>query len=79
MLYYLQMPKIGGVFHDMNEKAFIDYSVNARWITGWLQAKKITVKAASEATFLFVVIAVWELAAPPSQGLQGLQITDIPL
>ena len=78
MLYYLQMPKIGGVFHDMNERAFIDYSVNARWITGWLQAKKITVKAASEATFFFVVIAVWELAAPPPKGLQGLQITDIP-
>ena len=50
MLYYLQMPKIGGVFHDTTEKAFIDYSVNARWITGWLQAKKITVKSASEAT-----------------------------
>ena len=54
MLYYLQMPKIGGVFHDMNEKAFIDYSVNARWITGWLQAKKITVKAASQVAFFLL-------------------------
>ena len=50
MMYYLQMPKIGGVFHDSNENAFIDYSVNPRWITGWLQAKKITPKAATEAT-----------------------------
>ena len=55
MLYYLQMPKIGGVFHDTTEKAFIDYSVNARWITGWLQAKKITVKAASEATVFLLL------------------------
>ena len=48
MLYYLQMPKIGGVFHDNNERAFIEYSVNPRWITGWLQGKKITPEKASE-------------------------------
>ena len=53
MLYYLEMPKIGGVFHHMNERAYIDYSVNARWITGWLQGNKITFKAASEVTVFF--------------------------
>ena len=54
MLYYLEMPKIGGVFHEANEHAYTDYSVNPRWITGWLQGKKITAKDASEVTCLFI-------------------------
>ena len=53
MLYYLEMPKIGGVFWDGNEKAFTAYPVNPRWITGWLQGKKITIKDAAQVTFFF--------------------------
>jgi len=79
MLYYLQMPKIGGVFHDMNERAFIDYPVNARWITGWLQGRKITVKAASEVTFFFCYRSVGARSPtlPLSEGISN-QINDIP-
>ena len=40
MLYYLEMPKFGKVFHLTDMKAFLDYPVNPRWITGWLQGKK---------------------------------------
>jgi hypothetical protein len=41
MLYYLEMPKIGKVLHQTTVYAFTDYSVNPRWITGWLQGMKI--------------------------------------
>ncbi len=39
MMYYLEMPKSGKVFHLADLKAFLDYPVNPRWITGWLQGK----------------------------------------
>ena len=64
MLYYLEMPKIGAVFWDGNEKAFTAYPVNPRWITGWLQGKKITIKDAAQVTFFFIRDTVGELAAP---------------
>ena len=53
MLYYLEMPKIGAVFWDGNEKAFTAYPVNPRWITGWLQGKKITIKDAAQVIFFY--------------------------
>jgi hypothetical protein len=64
MLYYLEMPKIGAVFWDGNEKAYTGYPVNPRWITGWLQGKKITIKDAAQVTFFFIRDTVGELAAP---------------
>ena len=63
MFYYLEMPKIGGVFHKASEFAYTDYSVNLRWITGWLQGNKITSASASR-VIIFRFKRKWELAAP---------------
>jgi hypothetical protein len=51
MLYYLEMPKIGKVFHLADMSAFLDYPVNPRWITGWLQGQKITHADAAKVNF----------------------------
>ena len=58
MFYYLEMPKIGGVFHKSNERAYTDYSVNPRWITGWLQGKKITGADASKVTVFYIFVSM---------------------
>ena len=56
MLYYLEMPKIGKVFHQTSIHAFIEYSVNPRWITGWLQGQKIRPADAAKVIFCLFFI-----------------------
>ena len=41
--YYVQMPKQGMLLFKTNFAAFADFKVNPRWITGYLQSKKMTV------------------------------------
>ena len=53
MLYYLEMPKVGKVFSSTNRHAFIDYAVNARWISGWLQCKKISAADAAQVSVFY--------------------------
>ena len=45
--YYVQMPKQGMLLFKTNFAAFADFKVNPRWITGYLQSKKMTVAGAS--------------------------------
>ena len=55
MLYYLEMPKIGKVFSSTNRYAYLDYAVNPRWITGWLQGKEISSNDVAS-----VIVFYWE-------------------
>ena len=69
MLYYLEMPKIGGVFHDCNERAFTDYSVNPRWITGWLQGRKMKREDAQKViVFFFIRVVVFRARSLLQRG-----------
>ena len=63
MLYYLEMPKIGKVFHQTSIHAFIDYSVNPRWITGWLQGLKI--RPADAAKVIFCLLFIFKCVLTP--------------
>ena len=51
MHYYLQMPKVGLVEFRTNTEAYIDFKVNPRWITGYLQSKRL---AADDAQMEYV-------------------------
>ena len=53
MHYYLQMPKCGQLWWASNYKAFIDFGVNPRWITSWLQSTKLTKQEAAKDIFFF--------------------------
>ena len=37
--YYLQMPKKGMVLNDGTKQPYVDYKVNARWVTEYVQAR----------------------------------------
>ena len=52
MFYYVQMPKVGMVMHESNWKPYKDFQVNDRWLIPFLQAKKISLKDASQDFFL---------------------------
>ena len=49
-----QMPKKGKICGDSNYKAYEDFLVNPRWITGYLQRGKMHVADAKEELSLFV-------------------------
>ena len=54
MHYYLQMPKVGMVRSQASVKPFVDFAVNPRWISGYLQQGKISVDDAHRViVFLF--------------------------
>ena len=55
MFYYVQMPKVGMVMHEGNWKPYKDFQVNDRWLIPFLQAKKISLKDASQDFFYLPV------------------------
>ena len=44
--YYLQMPKVGGVWFQTNTPAFRKFNVNVRWVTGFWQTGHLLTEAA---------------------------------
>ena len=52
MFYYVQMPKVGMVMHESNWKPYKDFQVTDKWLIPFLQAKKISLKDASQDFFL---------------------------
>ena len=51
-LYYIQCEKVGQVFAAGNKRPFVDYVVQAEWITAYWQTDKLSDQAAREAYVL---------------------------
>ena len=48
MHYYVQMPKVGLVGGDTNHRAYTQFLVNPRWITGYIQSQKLSLETAKK-------------------------------
>ena len=54
MHHYVQMPKAGQVHMTTNYDAYTEFLVNPRWITGYLQSKKISEEDAKKVSVFFM-------------------------
>ena len=53
MHYYVQMPKVGLVGGDTNHRAYTQFLVNPRWITGYIQSQKLSLETAKKVILFY--------------------------